>query len=70
MEPLAGELTCRVHLAATVQNLMVDGGAVLLVREVPYNNKHFCTCRLAAEFLVANVGQDEDTPFPLFQAIT
>lgn len=64
------ELTCRVHLAATVTSLMEDGGAVLVIREIPRSREHYCTCRLLAEFMVANVGKDEDQPFPLFQSLT
>lgn len=69
---LTGELTCQVHLAATVKGLMQDGGAVLVVREIPPNTRveHYCTCRLLAQFHVENVGQDKDEPFPLFRSLS
>lgn len=72
MEPLVGEKTCRVHLAATVQSLMVEGDAVLRVQAIPFDPQriHYCSCRLSAEFLVANLGGVVDPPFPQFQTIT
>lgn len=69
-EILDGELTCQVHLAATVKSLMTNGGALITIRQIQNNThpiRHFCTCRLAAEFHLNNVGRDADDPFPLFQ---
>lgn len=68
---IVGELTCRVHLAATVEGLMKDGGAVIVIREIQRNTHrvvHYCTCRIPAEFVLDNVGRpDVDDPFPLFR---
>lgn len=71
-KPPEGEVTCSVHLAATVKSLMENGGAVLVVREIQRNTDPvvwFCTCRLAAEFHLANVGRDTDEPFPMFRRL-
>jgi hypothetical protein len=69
----SGEMTCQVHLAATVKGLMTNGGALIAIRQIQNNTNpvvHFCTCRLAAEFHLVNVGRsDVDDPFPLFQQI-
>lgn len=68
---LTGEVTCSVHLAATIKGLMKgEGGAIIIIREIQRNTNpviHYCTCRLPAEFHLDNVGKNEDDPFPIFR---
>lgn len=63
-------MSCQVHLSATIKGLMKNGGAVLVIREIQLNTYPvvwFCTCRLAAEFHVTTIAENQDEPFSIFR---